>query len=292
MVRVIPVVRVSEGVTWSVMKHSPIVFVRLQDFISRRSFKFNSFYDKAVRAGGLHKFLGFDGVIVLSLVMRDDMIAHCDAPRYALACGVLKPDAITSVDAETYETEYATSRKEVTRCLEQTKMLMGLCPGLPVLGQVKGCNLRQIRDHCLSMKAMGINEFILHAGDFLRHGDSSMIQVLRSYALAIRPHARMLLLYGMGSPKQYLEFSFADAFVTYKHCVSANHGLKHTHHNTIKCAEKRATLILDNYLALKRFARGLAKQKKLFTHGGVCIWEEEFVAEEVPTPETVQVEAS
>ena len=59
MVRlIIPVVKVNERCTWLFERlQLPMIVVRLQDFISKITYEFNSNLDAVTAAGGLHKYL-------------------------------------------------------------------------------------------------------------------------------------------------------------------------------------------------------------------------------------------
>jgi len=141
------------------------------------------------------------------------------------------------------------------------------------IGHIKGCCPAQILAHCFRFKALGIQDFIFHTGDFLKRGDTNLINIARSYAYDIRKQARTLILYGMGAPSRFLEFSFADAFITFRHFVSATHGLK-----IIGSKEFRnetgynSKLVMENFLELRNCVQKLNNQKTLFMKGGVCTW--------------------
>ncbi len=289
MLKLIPVVRVSEPLTWLHKKLGmSVVVVRLQDFVSRSTFELNSFFDSVSVAGGLHKYLGFEGAIILSLVMRDDIIAHFKPEKYAQVINALKPTCWTSADGETYDCEHKRAGLEIERCLAQTKQIMELCPGIPVIGHVKGCTPAQILDHCRRLKEIGIKDFLVHTGDFLRNSNNDNIVKVRGFAQLIRREARTLFLYGIGSPRRFLEFSFADAFITFKHFVSATHGIKHVGCKEIKNSKGYTPeLIHENFVELQTCLHNLKKQTRLFDNGGVCLWEEVPEEEDLPMPQAV-----
>ena len=276
MVRlIIPVVKVNERCTWLFERlQLPMIVVRLQDFISKITYEFNSNLDAVTAAGGLHKYLNYDGVIILSLIMRDDIIANFSPDKYAAGVNALCPDLYTTIDCETYEKEYEKSEIQIERCLTQTKILIELCPEHIPLGHIKGCNFTQIKNHCEQLKSLGIRDFLFHTGDFSRHGNTNMINAARGYAEIIRQEARTLILYGLGAPSRFLEFSFADAYVTFTHFVASTHRLKFSSRRTSPSHEHYTKLTLNNFLELSERLRNANHQTKL-TKGGLCIWRSE-----------------
>jgi len=204
----------------------PIVTVRLQDLLSERTFTVNKTYRDIVSKGGLHSYLDFEGKILISLIMKDKMIANLDVKTYAKAINSLKPDFFTTLDGETYEGEYCNSWEELNRINSQNQTLLKLCPTSKPIGLVKGCSKKQIESHANFLNSLGIYDLIFHVGDFLRNGDLTMIRKARSYCCTIRKKAQRLFLYGMGAQEKLIEFSFADVFITYNHFVTAINGMQ------------------------------------------------------------------
>lgn len=93
MVSINPVVRLDSKETFGVIKAVPLdlVAVRYQDLISKTTFGFNETYKRIRAAGGLHKFLNFNGHVMLSLIMRDKLIANTKPLDYANAINSLSP---------------------------------------------------------------------------------------------------------------------------------------------------------------------------------------------------------
>lgn len=105
MVSLSPIVRLDFRDTFEVFRAFPVglVVVRLQDVVSKNTYKFNKTYYDVISAGGLHDFLDFRGHILLSLIMRDELIANFGPENYAEVLNSLTPDYFTTVDGETYE---------------------------------------------------------------------------------------------------------------------------------------------------------------------------------------------
>ena len=266
MVVLSPVIRLDVRATFDVLKAVPLelVAVRLQDLVLRRTFRFNKLYRDIVSAGGLHSFLDFRGKILLSLIMRDKIVANFDPKKYSMAINSLKPNSYSTVDGETYLGEYSLSSTEIERIHAQNKELVTLCPNHQPIGLVKGCTENQIEYHIKLLKSLGIKDFVFHVGDFFRHGDVYAIRKARSFSSRIRKHARCLILYGMGSQKRLLEFSYADIFVSFKHFVTAKNGLKFVGTKMFKyIGSYEPQIITNNFVEMYKNVKSLDKQVKL-----------------------------
>src|SRR3989344_7413920 len=119
---------------------TPFLIVRLQDMICSKSYKFNKTYEEIKNAGSINKFLNTDKNIILSLIMRDEMIRGFTPEKYIEAIKTLKPSCFTSVDGWTYEGDIQMAEKEITRCVLQTSIIMKECPDVIPIGQIKGCS--------------------------------------------------------------------------------------------------------------------------------------------------------
>ena len=106
MTKFFPILKINQPSLSAVHKNLPItvVIVRLQDLISH-TYNFNSVFDKIKDAGGIHNHLGFGGKVILSSIMRDDILPNFTAEKYSLAINQLKPNFYTTPDCETYEGE-------------------------------------------------------------------------------------------------------------------------------------------------------------------------------------------
>lgn len=268
MVQLSPVVKLDSRETFDVLGVLPVelAVVRLQDLVLKESFRFKKTFRKVVAAGGLHNFLGFSGKLLLSLIMRDEIIAVCKPKRYAIAINALKPDLYTTIDGETYEGEYTLSWNEINRIHTQNKQLVALCPRHKPIGLVKGCSEKQIEHHISLLKSLGISDFVFHVGDFFRHGRPDMIRKARGYTSTIRKHAKCLILYGMASPRRLLEFSFADIYVSFTHFVMAQNGMRIVGTNKIKyTGGYDPKIITNNFTEMYKNVELLNQQTKLAT---------------------------
>lgn len=277
MVDLYPVVKVNEpsiAWTWKNLDLGYLV-VRLQDLISPHTYKLNKTFYDIKQKGGVHAFLGFSGKIILSLVMKDKLIANFGFVKCVEVINTLKPDFYTTPDGETYEGEEALSWKEIRRCFSETIKLIESCPHSKPIGHVKGCTRMQIFKHITLFKMVGIEDIMLHTGDFFRNNSPRMKLRAKEYALQIRKHAKTLILYGMGSQKRLHEFSFADAYITFNHFVTAINGRKYVGVNQISyTGGYKPKIVRENLIEMIKNINNIKKQTKLI-EGGVCPWVEE-----------------
>jgi len=267
MVVLSPIVKLDAKDTFDVLRVLPIKFVtvRLQDLVLKDTFRFNKTYYDVVSAGGLHNFLDFDGHVLLSLIMKDEIIANFNPEKYAKAINSLIPDFYTTIDGETYMGEYSLSLREIKRIHAENKKLVEFCPKYQPIGLVKGCTENQIEFHVNLLKSLGIKDFVFHVGDFFRHGDVNMIRKARSFSFRIRKHARRLILYGMGSQERLHEFSFANIYVTFNHFVTAKNGMKFVGTKKTKYSGSYdPKIVTNNFVEMYKNVMSLDKQTKLF----------------------------
>jgi len=286
MVKLYPVVKLNEPSLLAVWKGQGFdsIVVRLQDVISARTAKPNNVFYKIKECGGVHNFLEFNGKIILSLVMKDELIRKLDENSYSEMINTLNPDYYTTPDAETYDQEFYLSAKEVKRCVVETAKLIKLCPNSKPIGHVKGSCKKHLYSHMQLLKSIGISDFVFHVGDFFRNGSPNMISKAKDYSLFIKKYADSLILYGMGCQKKLLEFSFADAYVTFNHFVKAVNGRKYSGSCEYNYAGGyKPEIVKDNLSEMVNNIRKMEFQKKLF-EGGVCKWAEESEVQDQNTP--------
>ena len=275
MVKFYPVVKLNEPSLLAVWKGQGFdcIVVRLQDVISLRTGKPNKTFYQIKECGGVHNFLDFDGKIILSLIMKDELLPKFDEVRYSELINTLNPDLFTTVDAETYEHEFYTSKNEVKRSSIETLKLIKLCPNSKPIGQVKGSSKKHLYSHIQLLKSIGITDFVFHVGDFFRNGSPNMISKAKDYSLFIKKHVDSLILYGMGCQKRLLEFSFADAYVTFNHFVKAVNGKKYAGPCEYNYGGGyKPEVVKDNLTQIVKNMSKTNYQKKLIK-GGVCPWE-------------------
>lgn len=267
MVELYPIVKLDAKETYEVFRVVPVkcIVVRLQDLISKITFDFNKTYHDITVSGGLHGFLGFTGHILLSLIMKDEIVANFQPHKYATAINALLPDSCTTIDGETYEGDYRVSSGELARIHSNNTELISLCPNCRYIGLVKGCSENQIEHHRELLESLGIEDFVFHIGDFFRHGDPNMIRKARSYSWIIREHATRLFLYGMGSQNRLLEFSFADAYISFTHFVTAKNGMEIIGTKKVKYGRNyEPAIMISNFIQMYKNVGLLKEQSRLY----------------------------
>jgi hypothetical protein len=276
MTVIYPIIKVNQPSILNVWKGLDVKFlvVRVQDLVSPITYEYNKAFYDIKQTGSIHNFLNTDKKIILSLVMKDDIIYNFDAKRYIDIIKTLKPDFFTTVDGWTYEGEHKISWSEIKRCMIQTIEIIQACPDVVPIGQIKGCSKQHLSTHISLLKSVGIKKFIFHMGDYFRIGDRKMMAIGKTYAAYIRKHVDELILYGMSSQRRLTEYSFADGLITLGYLVKAIHGKKIIGTHTQK--EKYSkSLVITNLIQMIRNIKILKSQTKLT--GGDTSWEEDRV---------------
>jgi len=257
------------------------IIVPIQDLILKSTGKPNSLFYKIKNVGGLHNYLDFKGLIILSLIMRDDLISLMLPSDYAEIINGAEPNCYTTIDGSTYENQEKRSLKELERISNETLELVRLCPGKIPIGHVKGSSSIQIKYHFSFLKNVGIKIFIFHTGDFFRNGDQNMIKKAKQYCSLIKKADNILILHGMGSQNKIIEFSFADIYCTYSHMITARTGQYYSGTKKKKYSignvEDIASLNLNQMFKNLKITQF---QTKLF-EGGRFLWEEVMQEQEL-----------
>ena len=283
MVKIYPGIRANQPSIIDVWRNQDVdcIVIPIQDLISPKTLKPNKTFYQIKKKGGIHNFLKCSKEIILSFVMKDELIHKFSVRKYAYIINTLKPDYYTTPDGWTYEGEEKISAEQIKRCFIETVELIPLCLYSKPIGHIKGCNKKQILSHIKLLKSLGITKFLFHIGDFFRHADENSIAQAKNYAVFIRKHVKTLMLYGMGSQKRLTEFSFADAYITFNHLVKALYGQKYQGTNIIKYPERYSPKIVKhNLLEIIKNVNKIKSQTKLII-GGVCPWEEEVEAHDL-----------
>ena len=264
----IPIIRLDTKSTYIVFKEAsaPFVVVRMQDLLLKSSPGFNKIFKEIKDAGGIHNFLATETPVMLSFIMRDELIRRCGPRDYVSAVEVLKPDLISSVDGWTYEHAVEESADEIGRIQSENEELLKACliGKERVFGIIKGCTFDQIDLHIKLLKSLGIRRFVFHAADYQRHGDVAMFQRFRSFVYHIHARVPELMLYGFGSQKRLWMFSFADYFASFNYFVVASNGQKYLGSKRVKSDQRFGEgLLLENYREMLRNVEDLRRQKSL-----------------------------
>lgn len=256
-------------------KETAVVVIRLIDVTHKNSDEPNKTFDDIKNAGGIHSYLQYKGLIILSTIMPDSQIRKFNPQKYAFFINSLSPDYYLTVDGWTYHQRFSESENELLRTINETKELISLCPNAKPLGLVKGCTENQIDVHSSWLMSLGIRDLVLHIGDFRRNGSLHQIKIGKNFAWILRKKARILFLYGFGSQQQLSSYSFADVYISYNHFVIAHNGKEYVGVNMIRYSGGNfEEHMLKNYLQMHKNMQSLKYQKRL---DEVNIWEEETI---------------
>ncbi len=224
--QLIPVIKMSEPKTfrpWEKVDCFAVV-IKAEHLLSADGKRTNKFFDKIQSAGGIHSYLEYNGIVILSSIMPDKTIYGFSAEAYAKMIDILKPDFYLTPDGETYLGETEVSSLEINRIVDDTEVLIGSCPNSHPIGLVKGCNIWQIDNHTEQLLELGLSRFVFHAGDYLCRGTSIVTNKAIAFASAIRERVPWLGIYGIGAMKSLKNFSFADGYITQSHFVNPFYG--------------------------------------------------------------------
>jgi hypothetical protein len=196
----------------------------MQDLVHKNGRGLNGIVSKIERAGGIHKYLGFDGNVILSSVMYDKTIYGFTKEMCSQLINTVAPDYYLTPDGETYLGEPHISNSEILRMLAETKFLLAECPGIKPIGLVKGCNLSQVTRHTDALMDLGISMYAFHAGDFISRGSKNSVMYARMFAKQINGKVPWLMIYGVGTHRHFVAFNYANSFVTQSHFIRAFNG--------------------------------------------------------------------
>ena len=183
-----PVVKLGEPLTYRPWEVIPVrvVVVKGTDLFDRRGGG-RPIYHEILAQGGIHKYLGFNGEIILSSIMPDIIVKAVTKELYADAVNKLGVDGYFTPDGETYLGEKHLGVYEVNRMLQETEYLLRTCTKSKPIGLVKGHDSEQMCAHANALKALGIGNMIFHAGDFSRGAPSSLLPLCLCSCILTRP---------------------------------------------------------------------------------------------------------
>ncbi len=171
---------------------------------------------------GLHDYLGFDGKILLSTVMPDELIDRLETKDYFRLIGDLRPDATMIPDNYTYtDVPLYQSWSQTIRLVSFANEFLKL--DIPLIGLVKGANLRQMDWTIRRQVEMGYASFAMPARELFEEEKLDefipyvLLTLKRSFG---RKDDFELILYGVGSkPWRYKDVSLSSLswFLRAKH---------------------------------------------------------------------------
>ena len=177
---------------------------------------FEDLFDEEIRnaiekAGNIHTYLNFDGKVLASSIMPDDLITREDVFYFFMnVMNKVKFDGAIAWDAPVYI--------DIPLYDSWVNLLMGLkltheladC-GVPVYGLAKGNLEKQIKFSIETLAKINIDSMALHASEYMVsfNDDSTVRQVVYSYFNHFAELAKSVLIVGALSPK-WLSFMKSD----------------------------------------------------------------------------------
>lgn len=201
---------------WKEGVQIPMVFVPLWQLLVNEN--------KLLQASnkGLHDYLGFDGKILLSTVMPDELIDRLEVKDYFKLIKDLRPDATMIPDNYTYtDVPLYQSWSQTIRLVSFANDFLNL--DVPLIGLVKGANLRQMEWAVRKQVEMGYVSFAMPAKELFE--EERLDEFLPYVLLTLRRNYKRrtdfeFLLYGIGQRlERYRDVSFSNLswFLRAKH---------------------------------------------------------------------------
>jgi len=202
----------------------PMIFVLLWQLLVNESAL------SKVSSKGLHDYLGFDGKILLSTVMQDELIEKLKRDDYFKLIADLRPDATMVPD------DYAYTDMPLYQSWSQTVHLVNFADDfldldIPAIGLVKGANLHQIYWSLQKEIEMGYVSFVMPARELF---EQSLLNDFLDYTLLVLNMNREvndfeLLIYGVSHKLRYEEVSYSNLswFIDAKHGLYLKDGISY-----------------------------------------------------------------
>ena len=196
----------------------PMIFVPLWQLV------LNNRLLSQASSKGLHDFLGFNGKILLSTVMPDELIDKLTKDDYFKLINDLKPDATMVPDNYTYtDAPLYQSWSQTVRLISFANDFLDL--EIKLIGLIKGANLRQIYFSLRREVEMNYISFVMPARELFKQG--LLNEILPHVLIILKKLCRAsgknpeILIYGIGRILGYKEVSYSNL----SWYLEAKHGL-------------------------------------------------------------------
>ena len=203
--RFVPVVSLTDERTWfwHEIQHAWII-ARMAELVKNKSLAWK------VSSQGLHDFLGFEGKILLSTVMEDELLDKLTLKDYAEIVAAARPDATMVPDVYTYlDDPLCLSWQQTIKSANLAKAFSGF--DVPVVGLVKGAIGKQVAWSTQNIVALGYQTAALPCRELVRLDllDGMLMGIVG--ILRKRTREPRLLLYGLSYPlgKYQRELSYS-----------------------------------------------------------------------------------
>lgn len=215
----LPAIKLHEPRTHEPWKYisCPGVVIKLEELLSADGRYTSTMFDKIRKKGGLHNFLDFEGMVILSTVMPDYAIFGLTPELYAWMINEIEPDYYLTPDGQNYFDRPNTSEYEIRRILRETDILLKAGLSSEPIGLVKGCCAKEATAHCRSLIDRGIEHHVMHVGDCIHRATKAEQEKMLSIYHHVAAQSPWLLIYGVGSRKYFRAFPSCNGFVTQSH---------------------------------------------------------------------------
>jgi len=191
----IPVVRLTDKKSWFWNDISlPWIIVRLAELIKDKALM------QSISSRGLHDFLGFDGKILLSTVMEDELLDKLTPDDYIGMINDIRPDATMTPDSYTYQDgPLCLSWEQTLKQAAYSSTFSEL--DIPVVGLIKGVIWKQIAWSAKKAIELGCDSLVIPSRELAKLGlldgmISAVMSVLR------KSEDAQVLLYGLSYPRR------------------------------------------------------------------------------------------
>jgi hypothetical protein len=192
--RFVPVVRLTDERSWFWDDLSlPWIVVRLAELVRDKALM------QSVSSRGLHDFLGFNGKILLSTVMEDELLDELTPKGYIGMINDIRPDATMTPDSYTYIDDPLCLSWEQT--MKQAAFASAFSElDIPVVGLIKGVIWKQIAWSAERAIELGCSSFAIPLRELAEQGllDGKISAV--TTALSKGKGDAQVLLYGLSYP--------------------------------------------------------------------------------------------
>ena len=202
--RYVPVVRLTDESSWFWNDLPfPWIIVRLAELVKDKALM------QKVSSRGLHDFLGFDGKILLSTVMEDELLDELTPNDYIGMINDIRPDATMTPDSYTYIDDPLCLSWEQT--LKQAVFSRAFSElDIPAVGLIKGVIWKQIAWSTERAIELGCGSFALPSRELAELGLLDGVISAVTTALRKGKEDAQLLLYGLSYPlRKRSEFAYS-----------------------------------------------------------------------------------
>jgi len=171
----------------------PWIAVRLSELIKGKGTM------RELVSRGLHDFLGFEGKVLLSTVMEDELLDKLRPSDYLKMIEEIRPDATMTPDVYTYvDDPFSLSWAQTFKHIAYARAFADL--GIPVVGLVKGAIAKQVTYSTEKLCELGCQNFVIPSREL------AMLDLLDGHVLTVITTLRKkgtvapVLLYGLTYP--------------------------------------------------------------------------------------------